>query len=665
MIYRGRIPFTSDQSIISLMGIDIWEGGVHPVFCYGSAYGGTVEPHLLALVYGLLGPSRLTFYVFTGSLTLVAVLLAWALARGVFGPRAGRYAGLYLALGPSYFFFKGLTSDGAYMSLTICLGVALLGLVSITLREGPATPTDLCWLAGIGAALGLAWWILPISAAIGPTLLLAVFLGRREVWRAPRSWVLLIGAFLLGSAPWWVWNLANGWGSLKASELRATTPGQLLLAVVSFLLEGWPTIVGARSVWTNAATFPGAEILSWGVLILLIVGGRRALHSLPTSPRRVAGAMIGVFALSTCVLSFAIRRTDFSEPRYLIPVYLVLPALIGALLERLEERRALLTGVVAILLILGPGSQLRARQIKDRESGYYYDPYAQIDWLLSKGLRHLYAPYWSAYRITFLSGGRLVATPFGTGQLGVKRHAGNRRSVDADPAPGFLLDSYDMPRFKRYLARERVPHHAELREGYWLFTGLPPEALAVIRRCHCVPAAPRPGDVTWLSLEGPRALAPGESGIFRIDVRNTSRMDFQGNVIVGTRWRRPDGTDAVPEAGWAFFTEGLRMAENAGPPQATKEPGPATKNSFSVYLMDKLLTSFRWGGLKSKIVLSNGLLMGSHEELALTIKAPDTAGDYDLVVDLVDRDVTWFEWAGLKPMKWRVAVHGASEPAAP
>lgn len=665
MLVLGRIPFTSDQAIVYLMGVEIWLKGTHPVFYHGSAYAGTVEPHLLALVGGIFGPSRLTYYLFTGAMTLAVVLLALTLARKVFGARAGLFAGLYLALGPSYFFYKGLTSDGAYMSLTICLGVALLGFVSITLREGPATHTDILWLAAIGFATGLAWWILPLSAAIGPAALLAIFSGRREVWRSIRSWTPLTGAFLLGSAPWWAWNLRHGWAALKAPELSATEPDQFLKAAVSFIFEGWPTIIGARSVWTDAATIPGAEILSWVLLTLLVAGGRLAVKGLPTRPARLAGAMLGVFAMSPAVLSFAIRRTDFGEPRYLVPVYLVLPALIGALLARVESRRLLFAGMIAVLVVFGIGSQLRARKLKDREDGISRDPYREITWLESKGLRHVYTPYWSAYRLTLLSGGRVVATPFGTGELGFQRRLDDRKAVDADPAPAFLLDSYDTPRFKRYLVRGNIAHQVEFRQGHWLFTGLPPSALEVIRRCNCVPAAPRPGDATWLRLQGPRTLAPGETGAFRVDVRNTSRLDFQRNVIIGARWRRPESSEYISEARWAFFTEGLRMPDDARPPGTVKAPSGSGNYDFVVDFIDKVLTSFRWGGRKPAKILTDGLLSGTHEELAVTIKAPNAPGEYDLVVDLVDRDVTWFEWAGLKPVTWRVTVQPGIAPGVP
>jgi 4-amino-4-deoxy-L-arabinose transferase-like glycosyltransferase len=662
MLLRGRIPFTSDQAIVYLMGMEIWLKGAHPVFYYGSAYAGTVEPHLLALVGGLLGPSRLTYFLFTGTMTVVAVLLAWMLARRVFGARAGLFGGLYLALGPSYFFYKGLTSDGAYMSLTICLGVALLGLVSITLREGPAIRVDALWLGAIGLATGLAWWILPLSVALGPAALLAVSSGRREVWRSIRSWALLIATFLLGSAPWWAWNVEHGWAALKAPEIAATGPDRFVTAAVSFFFEGWPTIIGARSVWTDAPTIPLAEILSWAVLALLVASGRLAVRGLPTRSARLAGMMLGIFAFSPLALSFAIRRTDFSEPRYLVPIYLVLPAFIGALLARLESRRLLSLGIIAVLMVLGIGSQLRARKLKDGEDGIFRNPYSEIKWLESKGLRHVYTPYWSAYRLILLSGGQVIATPFGTGELGFQRHLEYRKAVDADPAPGFLLDSYDMPRFKRYLVREKIAHRVEFRQGHWLFTGLPPSALSVIRRCNCIPAAPRPGDITWLGLYGPRTLAAEEIGEFRLDVRNTSRLDFQRNVIVGTRWRRIDGSEAVPEAGWAVFTEGLRMARDAGPTDAMRAFGGSRNYDFISDLMENVLTFFRWAGRKPAKILSDGLLSGAHEEIALRLKAPDAPGEYDLVVDLVDRDVTWFEWAGLKPMTLRVKVRslGAS-----
>src|SRR6185295_6046616 len=113
---RSRVPFSSDQSIIGLIGLDILEHGKHPVFCYGSEYGGTLEPHLLAASFGLFGATPRVFRITLAVLVAALILAVWALTRRAFGRREALAAGHYLALGPSFFLYKGLTSDGAYTS---------------------------------------------------------------------------------------------------------------------------------------------------------------------------------------------------------------------------------------------------------------------------------------------------------------------------------------------------------------------------------------------------------------------------------------------------------------------------------------------------------------------------------------------------------------------
>src|SRR3970040_1364373 len=122
---RGRVPFSSDQAVAAIMAEDILERGAHPVFTYGAHYAGTLEPHYLALVFAIFGASPLVFRGAMAVLVALAVVGVWATAREAFGDRAGFFAGLYLALGPSFFLYKGLTSDGAYASLlalsSLCL----------------------------------------------------------------------------------------------------------------------------------------------------------------------------------------------------------------------------------------------------------------------------------------------------------------------------------------------------------------------------------------------------------------------------------------------------------------------------------------------------------------------------------------------------------------
>jgi 4-amino-4-deoxy-L-arabinose transferase-like glycosyltransferase len=612
---RGRLPFTSDQGIVGLMALDILEKGMHPVFYYGSEYAGSLEPHYLALLFALFGPSLATSRA--GMLLLVAatVLTVAGTARSAYGDRAGWFAGLYLALGPAYFLYKGLTSDGAYTSLLLLLaiGLALLLRIAERLTRGLNTRLDFGLL---GLAFGLAWWVHSLAICLVPAALLSSFLGAPREWRRARAWLPLGAGFLAGSFPWWIKNLHSGWASLRASEMAPAAPGRLVQRIGELFWHGWTHILGGRLLWRrNAFTFPGAPFAALSVLALAVGFGIWTLRRSPSRPARHASALFLTLLVTLVVLSFALARTTFKEPRYLLPSYLAFAPLLGGLLAALWPRRALFAALALLLLALGLGSELRAPRFEGREMTFIVsDPKRVVAALEARGIRDLYASYWAAYRIVFLSRGRVTASPFGNATAGLVRVVSLRDRLERVADPAFLLCCEDLSRFRDWLSHGAVPHREEPLEGFTLVTGLPPTAVAELRRCSCIPEVPEKGAVTWLAVDGPHAMTAGEEARYRVSFYNHGRRPFSSNVYLSYHWLRPDG--GVEQA------DGLRSRL---PPLGDD-----------------------WWRLPWRKV-----------EADVEVKADVGPGDHVLVFDLVDENVSWFEGLGSPPAPYRVAVRAA------
>lgn len=598
----GRIPFSSDQSIISLMALDILQKGVHPVFCYGAQYGGTLEPHYLAAAFAVLGPSPLAFKLGMGVFVVGIVLAVWAITRSCYGERAGLLAGLYLAAGPSFFFYKGLTSDGAYSSLVLTCGLSLWLLLIIERRLSEGSTATL-HLALLGFLLGLAWWILPISAFMAAVCATAVAVGATRAWLAPRGVIAFLASFLIGGLPWWWYNLQNGWASLKAPELAAASVGGLGARLASLFRDGWSILLGASSVTTGEATFPGSRLLAWAVLAALVGFGLVSL--------RRSAVLLAVLVAVPCLALF-VARTDFAEPRYLLPAYLGIAPLAGGLISALWERWAAGAILAATLLLtLNLGSQIRSPLLEnrlriDRTTWVDSDPREVVRRL--RGTEAVYASYWVAYRTTFLSGATVIASPFGSGNQGLVRHLEHQAFVERHPAPAFLLYGWDLDRFESYLARFEIPHRRESFEGLTLFSGLPADEVARIRACDCIPESVKSGDIEWMGMEGPQRVTAGEEAVYRVAFRNRLPRQLSPNVRLSYHWRRPDGTAAVHD-------------------------GPRTP-------------------------ISSGAVV----EVEAHVLANLPPGEYDLVFDLVDEGVAWFEWLGISPPRRRIVIGANPKP---
>ncbi len=548
----GKVPFNSDQGIISLMALDILEKGKHPVLCYGSPYGGTIEAHYLAAFFGLFGASPVTFRVAMGALTVFVTLTVWATARLAFGSRAGFFAGMYLALGPAYFLYKCLTSDGGYVSLMLSGGLALFVLLNVEagLRLGGGRKSLLLIL---GLLLGSAWWTLPLAAGlIGACACAATIallprmatVARPVAWRNLVAPLLSVGVgFVLGAAPWIYHNARVGWVSLKAREMSLVGAKELLINVYSLFQHGWTILLGAWAVWRPGNPSPLAVVLTSGLLIIVIGHGSWRLVREPECGRRFAISLFLAIIGVPAMLSLLARRTDYQEPRYLLLCYLGIGPLCGLLLDRWWSQRARRALLLVVLVALGPVSQLTAKPLYWEIT----DDVPELDYQLERlGVRDIYASYWLAYRLTFATGGRLSLSPFGSATDGYVRHPDLAAKVDASASPAFLLCCTDRALFESYLAARSIPHHAADVDKFRLFSSLPAGLVAKLRANRAIPLGLRPGDIEWAKPRGPGALNVGHTAEWYVTVRNRGIPMIPSNVMMSYHWER-DGAVVIAD----------------------------------------------------------------------------------------------------------------------
>lgn len=599
MVGQGRIPFTSDQAVPALMALDIRDHGSHPVFHWGVFYNGSLEPHLLSLLFRILPAGVSTYRLFLALLVATTVLLVGETCRRTWGLRAGIVASLYLGLGPSFFFYKGLTSDGAYTSVLTALAAALCAATRMVEDEQPGLGP----IAAFGFFTGLAWWIQPISAAFAPVVVLAMA-ARFRTWSRPLPLVVLAGSLLCGSAPWLFENVRLGFPSLRMPELAAATKTGALTQAGDLLTKGWPMLLGARSARSALPTFPGAAVPA--VLLVLFfctLALVRLRRSAPGSSAFLLAASVTLVAMPP-LLSLSISRTDLgSDVRFLIPAYLGMAPLAAFAVEELVgSGRAALAGVLGVVLLaLGPGSQIRSPRFDEIHTGRLREWSEAAVAVRRSGLREVYGSYWLTYRLAFLSRGELVPGSFGPATDGIFRSEGFQKRVDASLRPAFLLSGPDGDRLAAFArhAGGNVTRTTLPDLGLTVVTDLPPGVLAAVRECRCIPAAIRSDSMEWLRIEGPPEIRQGESAMYRVAFRVKDTSSLNPRVRLAPRWRAEDGSD--------FGREGERSP------------------------------------------LPEALRSGDVVDVVVPVEAFVAPGRYRLTIDLVEEDVAWFEWMGIPP----------------
>lgn len=613
----GRVPFNADQSMVGLMASDILDGA-HPVFYQGSEYAGTLEPHAVALAFALFGPSQgaqravvaLEFAAFAALLSAAAG--AW------FGRRAALAAGLYSTLAPAYLLYKGLTSDGHYGPvLVIGAGVTLLLALLASDAERAARKGPRALLLGL--LLGAGLWVSPLCATLlAPTAVVLVGPCRRSLLR-PGTLLLLLAGGLAGSLPWWIRNVETGFASLSVPGGSPVDGAGLLERVRSLLFEGVPLLLGPGAIGAGRGPAAVSVVLAAAALVVVVAAGLvGAVSRSEGALARTGLAASGALLLATAALALSVRGQDepagirnFAEPRLLLPGYLAFVPLVGYAASRMW-RRPWSVVVLGVAFAAAHGSGwTRMPKWSGLESGDRGAVAAVLAGLDRADVRSVYSPYWGAYQVTFFSGGRIVGSPFGS-NASVRRE-GDRRRVDADPTPGFLLWPPESDRLEEWLRDGRHAFRRSEIGPLSLFSQVEPRALPLLRSGRRVPPVIRPGCVTWRSVGGPARVVSGESATYRVTVRNESLVPWPQGVHLGYHWRRASG-GGVEETGRRTLVVG--------------SPGP-----------------------------------GEETTLSAAVLADVPPGSYRLTFDLVIEGVAWFEWKGVPP-PWRDVEVSALETSA-
>ncbi len=187
LLASSRIPRSADQAVVALMARHILAGRGHPVFFWGSAYGGTLEPHLVAAVFAVFGPTPAVYRCVMVALYVLLLAGTALLTWRFFGRKAAFFAALFLSLPPFFLPYKVLTSDGAYASVALH-GLATVWLALATderLASDRPAARPLVAFAALGITAGLGFWVTPATLPVAGVALLWLVVRPAPRPRAP------------------------------------------------------------------------------------------------------------------------------------------------------------------------------------------------------------------------------------------------------------------------------------------------------------------------------------------------------------------------------------------------------------------------------------------------------------------------------------------------
>lgn len=340
-----------DYGVVLLMAKHMAELGEFPVFYYGQAYMGSLEPALSALLCKLFGTSEYAICAGTALWSCSVPVLVYLLTRDAAGRRAGFFAVVYLIISSDTLLHFSSQPRGGYMTMLMFGLLVVLMVNRFTARALTSGETSVRHLAWAGLFAGLGWWnnqmvIVFLMAAVVVVLPAFRFVFRRGAI----LWAL--AAFLLGSLPWWWWNFTNDWESFAFSKsfgrvgLMEGLGHFFELAPKTLGLEPWPTGM-------NMARLAGLILLGGGgawALVRAAGPGGKGCRRLPFITMVSAGLIILFMALFFSHSHYSRLKVT----RYLMPLIPAMAILVGVAVDWLvrQGRVMAVAGVLLFVLVV-------------------------------------------------------------------------------------------------------------------------------------------------------------------------------------------------------------------------------------------------------------------------------------------------------------------------
>lgn len=390
----------SDEAVVGLMARHALDGEL-TAFYWGQSYGGTLEPLLVALAFAVVGSGVLALKLVSIALFAVAGVLVWLIGLRTIGERGAVIAVSLFGLGPAYVVWWSTKERGFY---GVTLVLSLLVVLLVLRLRGRTSRRD---LAVLGLALGLGLWTNPMIAFVA--LPAVAWLA----WRKPAilrdAWIALACGALAASL-WIREAVVNDLAPLR----QGPEPGDdtYLDHLTTFFAADLPMALGVRLPFS--LDWPAGELIGRAVELAAVLGVVWAFARRRQRPWEVLVVIAAAFPFLFALAPVAAYNL---EPRYLFTLAPIIALLAGAALGRRPALAVAVCAGVLLLSVTGLRSLADGTLVSAVTGGVQApaDAGPALDVLRENGVRHAYASYWLAYRLTFESDETIVVAS--TGQV--------------------------------------------------------------------------------------------------------------------------------------------------------------------------------------------------------------------------------------------------------
>lgn len=448
ILFKSHFIGDGDEALTGVMAIDILKGEL-PAFTYGQPYMAATEAYFTALVYLFTGVQSWGMKVapFLASLAIIW-LNYWLACRFLDSRLAGLYAAALTAFPSVYFAVLGLraynhsteTMLGGQLLLLVAGGIlwgkrpAVKDGVTVARKWGYTRREWLLW-ALMGLVAGVNFYGHGLSLFYFVPVIFFLFLKDKLFFVRPTALATILG-FIVGSLPWWLYNLLTNWHTLGYYFKPSDPDKKPALDVLKHFSDfSWPLTTGAFNYWFVTPGLIGIflnlaatlAVLGWLIVRRQGILGWFRLSFRPARPVDLL-ILLSLF-VPVMYLLWGFGNVAFTEldttGRYLIPLMCTLPVLLGGGLAKLSEYLAarpafiknagdtrrktaayalglvLLTGIIGANLLLYRGMDYVAAF----QTTYFpqlrppVDNAPLINYLKSQGIEYATCNHWVGNRI--------------------------------------------------------------------------------------------------------------------------------------------------------------------------------------------------------------------------------------------------------------------------
>jgi 4-amino-4-deoxy-L-arabinose transferase-like glycosyltransferase len=431
-----------DRGRPALMAKHMAEGRDFPVFGYGAAYLGSLEPATSALMCLILGPTGFAVNMGTAVWGFLLLPFVYLWGRSAAGRSGGLIALAYCTVGPFGYYIFGVLPRGGYAA-TVTLSAMILWLTGKTVRRetGNRTPQSR-WYWALGIAGGLAWWTNQLTTAA--LLTAAIWIAGSLRFRVFKRRVFIAaGCFMLASAPWWLWNAFNRWETFSFGSSFGHTSFRHGLKL--FFWDRLFGLINMPAQW-GVARFSIPLLLALAALLTLGVLAQSLMRR-QSSERWIFQGLALSFVVVSAVLFAGSSLALVNSARYAVPLVPAIGVLAGcaiaALQTRFRPRLRWIAWLPLAILLTGQALAFRYEFGTRPDSARWNNALAIGRFCQDEQVDVLYADVWDSW-MNFASGEKATVC-----EWSAEPYAPYEKAAEGAAAPGIINDKAFLEPFLR------------------------------------------------------------------------------------------------------------------------------------------------------------------------------------------------------------------------